>query len=176
MHTIASPTLACIGYLSGDSRWPVVLTGPRRVYLSTTIAVAAGFGMPEQQPQSATFGDRHITIQRIAVLADDICALDLDPAVELELAFPASDAILTRIPRPAESYPSLSRPEMAQGPVDFVGYKHDFAYFARPHFTVEIGQPVFVCPTKASALHLIGFIEHIEPEYIATSRYKPKFH
>jgi hypothetical protein len=171
MHTLASPTTTCIGHITGHPEWPVVLTAPHLVHLSSTIAAAAGFITP-LHPAEITMGDTTHAIIRLAVLADDICALEIRPTRDVDPVHPAPDMFLATGDHGLIT--STTSPEI-NITTALIGYRAHHAYFVRPARPVAIGAPVII-QSKAYPRHnhLVGFIEHIQPDHIATSRYIPK--
>lgn len=174
---IAPPTTAifaltqCVGHITGHPEWPVVLTELGRVRLSHTIALVAGFGTPAE-PTHITFRGSSHTITRLAIIADDICALDITPPHAGPPAVSTPDSILARPDNLLALIRTDHRLAHEIAHVQLHGYRSHHAYI-QPH-PGYIGQPLLLQTNTPPIAHLVGFIETIEPEYICTSRYIPR--
>lgn len=167
----------CVGHIVGHPEWPVVLTEPGRVRLSHSTALDAGFGT-EHEPTHITIGFEEFAITRLAIIADDICALDITPHATATPALPTPDVIIAR----PDNLLAVLRPsppvdyEIAY--LDLIGYRNKFVYLKPPHEalagTTRIGQPILLStPAPISITHLVGFIDEINPDYICSSRFTP---
>jgi hypothetical protein len=165
--------LPCLGHIGGNPAWPAVLTATNRIYLSSAIAADSGL-VTSPDFKYIYIADEPCAIKRLAVLSDDLCAFDITAPVWPTLpALPLGEWQLYQPMPPAIS--QLHHAHTEHGPLTLIGHARNRSYFQPSTTAIPRGTPAFYREAgNPATIQLIGFIDHIERDYIAATRFSPK--